>query len=392
MNRIALIIPGLDRIGGAERQLILLAKGLRKRGWQVSVVALSGTGGAAATELASHQIQFTSLGMRKGLADPRGWIRFHRWLRRERPDVVHAHLPHASWFARWSRLALPIRVMVDTLHSSSTGTLGRRLGYRCSAWLPDKVTAVSHAVAGTHLAAAMVGEDKLIVLPNGVDVEEWRPDPLVRSEVRCELEVNAEFLWFAAGRLDPVKDYPTLLRAMAEVREPARLVIAGAGPLESELRRLSRDLGLESRVRFLGFQPDVRRWMQAADGFVVTSPEWHGMVPAGLKNFFLYCSPKEVGHKPALITAVSAMRGGAYPVQELRISSYKNSMICYIPEHLIIRQAASIFQGETPSGKDDEYLRGRADHALRVLIAYTKAFKPMRESGVVFDKKYPNGM
>lgn len=271
MNRIALIIPGLDRIGGAERQLILLAKGLRKRGWQVSVVALSGTGGAAATELASHQIQFTSLGMRKGLADPRGWIRFHRWLRRERPDVVHAHLPHASWFARWSRLALPIRVMVDTLHSSSTGTLGRMLGYRCSAWLPDKVTAVSHAVAGTHLAAAMVGEDKLIVLPNGVDVEEWRPDPLVRSEVRCELEVNAEFLWFAAGRLDPVKDYPTLLRAMAEVREPARLVIAGAGPLESELRRLSRDLGLESRVRFLGFQPDVRRWMQAADGFVLSS-------------------------------------------------------------------------------------------------------------------------
>jgi glycosyltransferase involved in cell wall biosynthesis len=271
VSHIALIIPSLDRIAGAERQLMLLAKGLRKRSWQVSVVALSGTGAAAATELAAHGVQFISLGMRKGLADPRGWIRFNLWLRRNCPVVVHAHLPHASWFARWSRLALPVRVMVDTLHSSSTGRVGRKLGYRSSAWLPDKVTAVSHAVAQTHLAAAMLIEDKLIVLPNGVDAEEWRPDPLVRSTVRRELQLNDKFLWFAAGRLDPVKDYPTLLRAMAEVREPARLVIAGAGPLDNELHRLSNDLGLQTRVRFLGFQPDVRRWMLAADGFVLSS-------------------------------------------------------------------------------------------------------------------------
>jgi glycosyltransferase involved in cell wall biosynthesis len=209
--------------------------------------------------------------MRKGLADPRGWIRFHLWLRRNRPDIVHAHLPHAAWFARWSRLAAPVRVVLDTLHSSSTGTVGRKLGYRSSNWLPDKVTAVSHAAAQAHLAAAMVSEDKLIVLPNGVDVEEWQPDPFVRSVARRELEVNAEFLWFAAGRLDPVKDYPTLLRAFSDLPEPARLVIAGAGPLESELRSLSNDLGLQSRIRFLGFQPDIRRWMQAADAFVLSS-------------------------------------------------------------------------------------------------------------------------
>jgi glycosyltransferase involved in cell wall biosynthesis len=266
-----MVIPGLDRIGGAERQLILLANGLRKRGWQVSVVALSGTGGAAANELTAQGVQFLSLRMRKGLADPRGWIRFHLWLRRNHPDIVHAHLPHASWFARWSRLAAPVRVMVDTLHSSSTGALGRKLGYRWSTWLPDKVTAVSRAVAEAHLAAAMVSEDKLIVLPNGVDAEEWRPDPPVRPAVRRELRLDNEFLWLAAGRLDPVKDYPTLLRAMTEVREPARLVIAGAGPLENELSRLSNELRLEKRVKFLGFEPDVRRWMQAADGFVLSS-------------------------------------------------------------------------------------------------------------------------
>ena len=46
MRHAAVAIPGLDRIGGAERQAMILAKGLRRRGWQVSVVALSGSGGA----------------------------------------------------------------------------------------------------------------------------------------------------------------------------------------------------------------------------------------------------------------------------------------------------------------------------------------------------------
>ncbi|HMD77594.1 MAG TPA: glycosyltransferase, partial [Terracidiphilus sp.] len=221
-----------------------------------------------------------SLGMRKGLADPRGWIRFNGWLRRESPDVVHAHLPHAAWLARWSRLAAPARVVVDTLHSSSTGALGRRLGYRWSGWLSDQVTAVSSAVAEAHLSAAMAGEDKLTVLPNGVDTEAWRPDAAVRAAVRRELGLHDEFLWLAAGRLDPVKEYSTLLRAMVEVPERARLVIAGGGPAQTELLRLSAQLGLERRVRFLGFEPDVRRWMQAADGFVLSS-RWEGL-PMGL--------------------------------------------------------------------------------------------------------------
>lgn len=282
MSCIAFVVPTLDRIGGAERQVMLLAKGLQRRGWQVSVVALSGTGENAAAELIATGVDFYSLQMRKGLADPRGWIRFHHWLRREAPGVVHAHLPHAAWLARWSRLAAPVRVLVDTLHSSSTGTIGRRLGYRASAWLPDRVTAVSQAVADAHRAATMVRPNRFSILPNGVDAEAWQPDAAARATLRHELSLDREFLWLTAGRLDPVKDYPTLLRAMVGVFEQARLVIAGGGPLESELRNLSKQLGLESRVRFLGFEPDVRRWMQAADGFVLSS-RWEGLPMALLE-------------------------------------------------------------------------------------------------------------
>ncbi len=271
MSHVAVAIPGLDRIGGAERQAILLAKGLRRRGWRVSVIALSGTGGSAATELRDAGVDFLSLEMRKGLADPRGWSRFQRWLWRERPNVLHAHLPHAAWLARWSRMVAPVPVVVDTLHSSHTGTLGRRLGYVCSRWLTDRVTAVSDATAAAHLAAGMVSQNQLSLIANGIEVDAWRQDTAVRKTARRELGLADEFLWMAAGRLEEVKDYPSLLRAMASLPGKTRLLILGSGPLERDLRELAARLGLAKRVCFFGFEANVKRWMQAADGFVLSS-------------------------------------------------------------------------------------------------------------------------
>jgi glycosyltransferase involved in cell wall biosynthesis len=276
MNHVALVIPGLDRLGGAERQTILLAKGMRRRGWRVSVVALSGTGAAATDELREAGVGFRSLKMRKGLADPRGWIRFCFWLRRERPHVVHAHLAHAAWLARWSRLGARVPVQLDTLHSTWTGTAGRQAGYRMSGWLPDCVTAVSQAVADTHCASGMVERARVAVIPNGVDVNQWRPNERSRAALRSRYGLTNEFLWLAAGRLEPVKDYPALLRAFAGLPETARLAVAGGGAAIGELLALAGRLGVQRRVRFLGFVPDVERWMQAADGFVLSS-RWEGL-------------------------------------------------------------------------------------------------------------------
>ncbi|MBI1274279.1 MAG: NADPH-dependent oxidoreductase [Alphaproteobacteria bacterium] len=132
--------------------------------------------------------------------------------------------------------------------------------------------------------------------------------------------------------------------------------------------------------------------LRASDGFVIVSPEWHGMAPAGLKNFFLYCKPQDVGHKPALIVGVSASRGGAYPVSELRESSYKNSRILYIPEHLIVRDAAKMLVGDEPAGSDDAYLRERAVYTLKLLLSYAAALKPVRASDGIDYRKYSNGM
>ena len=147
MNHVAYLIPTIDRIGGAEQQVILLAKGLAGRGWQVSVIALAGVGGDAVKGLKQAGVAYYSLAMRKGLADPRGWLRLRAWIAQNQPDVLHAHLPHASLLARCLRIAMPVRVYVDTIHSPATGGLARRFAYRLTNRQPDAVTAVSHAAA-----------------------------------------------------------------------------------------------------------------------------------------------------------------------------------------------------------------------------------------------------
>ena len=132
--------------------------------------------------------------------------------------------------------------------------------------------------------------------------------------------------------------------------------------------------------------------MRRADGFVIIAPEWAGMVPPGLKNLVLFAGPKEVGHKPAMIVAVSASRGGSYPVNELRTSGYKNSRLVYIPEHVLIHDVNDMLSGATPAGDRDAWLRRRIEFADRILLEYAKALAPIRTSGLTEHADFPYGM
>lgn len=137
-----------------------------------------------------------------------------------------------------------------------------------------------------------------------------------------------------------------------------------------------------------------RETLSSSDGFVVISPEWHGQVPAGLKNFFLLFGKNELGHKPAKIVAVSSADGGAYPVAELRMSSYKNSRLCYIPEHIILRNVESILNDNAADNNvsADAYFKERIEWSLNILKAYVVALKQVRDSGVTETDTFGNGM
>ena len=139
----------------------------------------------------------------------------------------------------------------------------------------------------------------------------------------------------------------------------------------------------------------ISRELKAADALVVVSPEWSGMVPPGVKNFMLNCTADEIGHKPGLIVTVSAMRGGSYPVAELRMSSYKNNRLAWIPEHVIVQHVERNLN--SPDGtagleKEDTTIRARLHYALRVLAEYGKALAGVRASGVIDHKTFRSGM
>jgi glycosyltransferase involved in cell wall biosynthesis/SAM-dependent methyltransferase len=269
---VVLLTTNLAR-GGAEAQVALLAQSLKRRGWPVSVVSLLDPS-AFQAELTAAGVQVHSLGMQPGRPNPLALARLAAILRQERPRVLHSHMFHANLLARLMRLAFPRPLIVSTLHSMaessrhSTGTRWRDWLYRATDPLADATVAVCQAVADRHLASGAVRRGKLRVIPNGVDTGRFRLDAARRLRLRAELGAGDEFVWLAAGRLMWKKDYPTMLRAAARLREGV-LLIAGAGPLGPELAALARALGV--RAHFLGPREDVAALMNAADGLVLSS-------------------------------------------------------------------------------------------------------------------------
>lgn len=143
--------------------------------------------------------------------------------------------------------------------------------------------------------------------------------------------------------------------------------------------------GSDAQVRWA----PVAERLRACQGFVMISPEWGGMVPPAVKNFLLHCGADDLGHKPGLITAVSAGRGGAYPVAELRMSGYKNTHVLWLPDHVIVREVEKL---DTAADPATEPTLSRIDYGLKLLLAYADALIPVRASGVIDHARFRNGM
>lgn len=127
--------------------------------------------------------------------------------------------------------------------------------------------------------------------------------------------------------------------------------------------------------------------LEESDAFIFVTPEWGGMAPPGLKNFFLLCGLEELGHKPALIVSISSSKGGSTPVLELRGTTYKNNHICFIPDHIILRyvdrDAASLIDAENIH---------IFDYHVILLAEYSKSLLAVRNSGVIDVDRFRYGM
>ncbi len=129
--------------------------------------------------------------------------------------------------------------------------------------------------------------------------------------------------------------------------------------------------------------------LNQSDGFVLVVPEYGGMASPTAKNIFLLCGNGELAHKPGLIVSVSSGNGGAYPISELRSSSYKNTHIMWIPENIIIRNVEEFNPGS--HGKNiPDWLDNRIDYVLNLLLAYASNMKTLRT--MINRKDFGNGM
>ena len=131
--------------------------------------------------------------------------------------------------------------------------------------------------------------------------------------------------------------------------------------------------------------------IDGCDGMIIISPEWGGMAPPMLKALLIFIN-KPAAFKPALLVGVSAGRGGAFPISELKASGNKNNFITFLPEHLLFRDIGNMLKDNLPENKEDQYIRERSDYAIKLLAEFTKAHLAIRNSGVIDLKKYAYGM
>jgi glycosyltransferase involved in cell wall biosynthesis len=265
-------------MGGADQQILILARAMRARGHEVRIVALAPLG-AMGQEAQREGIPTESLELQRSLADLPRIIHLVRMLRAWRPDVLHSHMVHANLLARAVRPLARIPALVSTIHSVNDGGRLRMAAYRLTGGLVDRYTIISRVAAERYIAIGAVPAHLLEVVPNAVDTEHFRHRSEARAAVRTELGLGNEFVWIAVGRFEEPKDYPTMITAFAQLtsrRPTSRLLLVGKGSLREQVERLVQAAGLTSQVRFLGVRRDVPELMSAADGYVLSSA-WEGM-------------------------------------------------------------------------------------------------------------------
>ena len=278
---IAFFLPSLNG-GGAERIILNLMQGITARGLPVDLVL-----SAAKGPLLSHlppSVRLVDLHAPRVL---RSVGPLAEYLRRERPRALVSSMNYANlvaiWAARLAGRGTPVVVTVHTTPSHS-----RPQQSRPSARLWPLLLRMFYPWAASVVAVSRGAADDLAHwsgLPrNRVEVVY---NPVITPAALAAAEQPPDHPWFApgqppvimgVGRLTAQKDFPTLLRAFAEVRRKraARLIILGEGEDRPSLTALAAELGVTQDLDLPGFRDNALAYMASSALFVLSSA-WEGL-------------------------------------------------------------------------------------------------------------------
>ncbi len=279
-RRICFVITGLD-LGGAETMLLkLLRQGALREG--ATVVPLV-SGGALTPAFEALGVPVRPIGMKRGVPDPIAFWRLCRELRGSRAEVVSTWMYHADLLGGLAAKFVGRPVVwgirnsdLSPEHSSEM----TRLVVRVCAWLSHRVPAAiicnSERARAIHQAAGYCAE-RMRVIPNGFDLEAFKPDPAARAAVRGELgwPHDAPLVGMVA-RADPQKDHAGFAVAAGLLRargSAARFVLIGPGvdAANPGLAAALAAAGIADRTALLGPRADLPRLTAAFDVAVLSS-------------------------------------------------------------------------------------------------------------------------
>jgi glycosyltransferase involved in cell wall biosynthesis len=260
-TRVLLVTTYLG-VGGAEVQLLRLARGIDRRRFEVSVCSLVG-GGALAGALRELGLAIHELGVTPKLGQLRG-LRLASVIARSRPQIVHGRLIVASL---WARLGRPLGARV--ICEERGLALGRprlvRWIDRATQPLVDVVVVNSDAVAERVRARDGVPAARIRVIHPAIDLDAFRAPAAQRP-----------YDLITVARLETLKgilDLPEVMQRIVAVRPTTRLAIVGGGSEAAELQRQIHRRGLADRVVLLGERSDVPDLLARARVFVLASHE-----------------------------------------------------------------------------------------------------------------------
>lgn len=270
------VITGLGS-GGAEAMLYKLVTATRSARLSHAVVALM-DGALYGSRLARDGVPVTYLGMRQGVPDPRAVVKLVRLLRRQRPDVIQGWMYHADLLAGVAgAVAGRIPVIWGIHHSRLDPASTRRRSRwtvlacaRLSGVLPRRIVCCADAALRSH-AALGFHADRMVVIPNGFEVERFATSAHTRARIRRELALaEGSHVVGLVARFHPDKDFRSFLaaaRLVADSDPDAAFVAAGQGADWSNptLSGWIDELGLRPRIRLLGLRSDVPDVLAAMD-------------------------------------------------------------------------------------------------------------------------------